>query len=145
MNAETPFASEQDLLPRTPVVLGKRTAGFLSALLLLGGCSEAADQRARTDTVDNAQMQVTTYRGRDLKCLVTSYELTKASYDCDFDEFYADPKYAAPTDVPRIETDILHEVDSTRDGKSLHCLVFDLQGSRLGNTCDFPRYHNPNL
>jgi hypothetical protein len=114
------------------------------ALVLLVGAPLAACGADPTSVKKDA-IQVTTYRGRDLRCLVTpgSYG-GPPSYDCDFEGFYANPRYEAPSSVSRIPSGTFTPVVVPYNGAELQCLVYDQGHAMVAETCDFPgRYRSP--
>ncbi len=83
-------------------------------------------------------VEITTYKGRDLKCLaMTLPKRSSRAYDCDFSDFYAHPDYRAPASAARVpEGDLaVHNIEYGQN--DVTCLVYDIASGINGATCDF--------
>jgi len=118
----------------------KRTAAALALLVgspVVTSCTLAELGDNKQTLPSNTTFEITTYKGRDLKCMVEDGPRQTRLYDCDFPGFYAHPDYKAPPDATRIPNDalVVHHMSFGND--EVNCLVYNLGGEITGSTCDF--------
>jgi len=121
---------------RKLVKIGGIIVGALLATSTVAACS------SRSDSAKAADIQVVTYHDRDLVCRVEEESYSTYAYDCDFDGYYADPSYDAPSSISRIAPGTFSEITVPYDGGSLTCLVYDQDHDTYAETCDYAGFHN---